>query len=154
MQPKVLTTFATKCFAGLGKQRVPRDDGNRGYRPTAKIFAKHIATCLENFPLTIDIVPKNKSIEVVPGGKEHSTFCLFRQPVCESNILLGLRPTRYQKHVDHNPLLSALHGLSHRLFFRARIRRIHQVQHLTLEVSCWEAVSDQNDLLVGRIGCG
>ena len=112
----------TSELAGGGEIVVPRElaHGNPSFSARAELNHKACAPTselgsqkqlttveLQYFAFALDIVPQHKTVEIIAGCKENTTFSLLRQAISEPDIVLGLRPAWNQEHVDHDPFLGA-----------------------------------------------
>ena len=105
----------------------------------------------EDLSLALDVIPQDEAIEIVAAGEEHPPLGLLGHAVRKTDVFLGLRPTRNQKHIDSDPVAATLDRFSHRLLLGPRIGRIQKIEHLLLEMGRRKPIGDQDDLLVGRV---
>lgn len=105
----------------------------------------------DDVSFALDVIPDDEAIEVPAGGEEHTSLGRFREPVTEANIILGLRPTGEQEHIDHNAIPLAEEAFAECRGLGARIGWVEHVELRTLEMCCWESVGDQDDLTIGSV---
>lgn len=100
---------------------------------------------------SVDIVPDDVSIEVAAGREKDSTLGLLGEFMRETNVLLRLRGTRQQKHVDYDAFSLAHLSLPECCSLRPWVGRIQEIEMLTFKMRGGQAVGDEDNLAVWRI---
>ena len=67
-----------------------------------------ICELAEDLSLAMDVIPQDKTVEIVAAGEEHPTLGLLGHAVRKTDVFLGLRPTGYQKQIDGDAFAAAL----------------------------------------------